>query len=83
MTRSETALRTVLKEHDVRANKHYASRAQAEVDEATLDQYGAEIEQAGWGPAVAHHIQAGGLSDEDIAYWAAEHERAQKVLIET
>lgn len=47
--------------------------------EASLDEIDEQIARSVWGPAVAHHIQAaGGLSNEAIAYWEAEHQRALK-----
>jgi imidazole glycerol phosphate synthase subunit HisF len=44
-----------------------------EAAEASLNELDVEIEKAGWGAAISHHIMAGGLTEADIAYYAMRH----------
>lgn len=51
--------------------------------EAALEEIDEQIAKAGWGAAVSDHILSdAGLTDQDIAYWEAEHQRACNALTE-
>jgi hypothetical protein len=77
--RRESAARNALSKREGKkeADEWNASVAAREEAQASLKKMEEEIEQTGWGPAVRHYNSCDGkLTEEDIAFWAAEYDRA-------